>query len=317
MLPVTLVLAACGGSSPPPLPVDDTPRPATADALVRAAVQDTVGFEPLGEPRAGEWRARFDEPHTTLEDYVDGGPVRADDERRVLAFVPAGPLEPVEAAVIEATVRFCGIWFELPTRQLPPMELPPPDDGFVRVTRNPFADVEERQVHTAWFLRQQLPRRLPDDAVVLTAVTMTDLYPGEGWNYVFGQALPQGRVGVYSLRRHFPSFWGEPDTQEYRLQALRRSMKLVVHEVGHTFGLPHCVRWRCTMNGSNSLDESDRAPLHLCPDCLEKLRWNRGFDALERYARLDAFFTTHGLEPEAAWVHQRIARIHEAAAAER
>ena len=127
----------------------------------------------------------------------------------------------------------------------------------------------------------------------------------------------RGRVGVYSLARHFPEFWGEPDTMEARLQALRRSLKLVSHEVGHTFGLEHCVTWRCNMNGSNSLSESDRAPLHLCPGCLRKMQWNRGFDALARYARLDEFFTTHGLEPEAAWVRQRVARIHEAAAAER
>jgi archaemetzincin len=235
----------------------------------------------------------------------------------VLAFVAAGPFEPVEAAVMEATTRFCGIWFELSTRQLAPIDTPDTDDGMVRLSRNAFTDRDEPQIHTAWFLRQQLPRRLPDDAVTLTAVTMTDLYPGEGWNYVFGEALLRGRVGVYSLRRHFPAFWGEPDTQEARVQALRRSLKLVTHEVGHTFGLEHCVRYRCTMNGSNSLTESDSAPLHLCPDCLAKLQWNRGFDVLERYARLEEFFATHGLDEEAEWVRARVARIHDVAATSR
>jgi archaemetzincin len=315
LLAVTLV--ACNAPAPHPAAPEsphDVPAEVGPAALARAAVEDSDGFTLLSEPRPGEWRARFDEPHVTFEQYVESGPVRADDERRVLAFVPAGEFGPVESAVMEATTRFCGIWFELSTRQLPPLVTPGADDGLVRTMHNAFTGSEETQIHTAWFLRQQLPRRLPDDAVTLTAVTMTDLYPGEGWNYVFGEALLQGRVGVYSLRRHFPDFWGEPDTQEARVQALRRSLKLVTHEVGHAFGLEHCVRYRCSMNGSNSLEESDGAPLHLCPDCLEKLRWNRGFDVLERYARLEEFFATHSLAEEAAWVRARIARIREVAA---
>ena len=330
---LSVTLVACGGSPPPPQSdgsvrnVDDGAQngpalgaaiPVTAldaEVVASVAVEDTVGFDELSVARPGEWRARFDEPHVTFEEYVDGGPVRADDERRILAFVPAGEFEPVEGAVMEATIRFCGIWFELSTRRLPPLELPESDDGFVRTVHNSFTGEDEPQIHTTWFLRQQLPRRLPDDAVTLTAVTMTDLYPGEGWNYVFGEALLQGRVGVYSLRRHFPEFWGEPDTQEARVLALRRSLKLVTHEVGHTFGLEHCVRYRCNMNGSNSLSESDGAPLHLCPDCLAKLRWNRGFDTLERYARLEEFFATHGLTEEAEWVRTRVARIREVASA--
>ena len=47
------------------------------------------------------------------------------------------------------------------------------------------------------------------------------------------------RVGVYSLARHSASFWGEKETPESRTQALRRSLALVVHEVGHAFTIEH------------------------------------------------------------------------------
>ena len=36
------------------------------------------------------------------------------------------------------------------------------------------------------------------------AITMSDIYPGEEWNYVFGQARLDERVGVFSFARHSP-----------------------------------------------------------------------------------------------------------------
>ena len=63
------------------------------------------------------------------------------------------------------------------------------------------------------------------------------------------------------------------------------------------------------MNGSNSLEESDRQPLRLCPPCLKKLQWNRGFDVVARYGKLLDFYRKHGLAPEADWVEKRLAAI--------
>ena len=31
----------------------------------------------------------------------------------------------------------------------------------------------------------------------------------------------------------------------------------VCHEIGHTFGMKHCTFFRCLMQGSNGLDETD------------------------------------------------------------
>ena len=90
---------------------------------------------------------------------------------------------------------------------------------------------------------------------------------------------------------------------------MRRACKVVVHEAGHAFGLPHCIVYRCNMNGSNSMSESDKKPLRLCPRCLKKLQWNRGFDVLARYEALLRFFKKHGLAEEATWTAARLARI--------
>ena len=51
----------------------------------------------------------------------------------------------------------------------------------------------------------------------------------------------------------------------------------MVHEIGHMFGIKHCIYYNCTMNGSNSYDESRRGTRYLCPLCLRKLSSAIGF----------------------------------------
>jgi archaemetzincin len=109
--------------------------------------------------------------------------------------------------------------------------------------------------------------------------------------------------------RYFSQFWGQEESVDTYYLALRRSCKVLVHEVGHLFGLAHCIYYRCAMSGSNSLEESDRRPLRLCPICLKKLQWNRGFDMTKRYERLKRFFENQDLKEEAAWIDLRLKRI--------
>ncbi|MGM0558488.1 MAG: archaemetzincin [Myxococcota bacterium] len=88
---------------------------------------------------------------------------------------------------------------------------------------------------------------------------------------------------------------------------LRRNLKIVLHELGHTFGIRHCQHYKCIMNGSNSLRETDEAPLHMCPVDLRKLQHAVGFDIDQRYRELGDFYEKHGLMGEARFVLARAA----------
>jgi archaemetzincin len=238
---------------------------------------------------------------------VRSRPVRATPECGTLAFLPVGEFRDVEKRVAQATYRFAGLWFDLPVEVLGTAGLP--REGFQRVREFPWYPEPVKQYRTDWFLNRLLPPRLPEKAVMLAGVTAADLYPSDDWNYVFGIASLRRRVGVYSIRRYFPEFWGEPETAESYRVALRRAIKLVTHELGHCFGLLHCIEYECNLNGSNSLSESDGRPLFLCPVCLKKLTWNLRFDVLDRYESLLAFYEAEGLSAEARWTRDRIARI--------
>ena len=84
---------------------------------------------------------------------------------------------------------------------------------------------------------------------------------------------------------------------------------MLAHEMARMFGVRHCVYFRCLMNGSNHLAESDARPLHLCPVDLRRLYESVGFDVLERYRQLLEFSQDVGFEDEARWLKGRIAFI--------
>jgi len=177
---------------------------------------------------------------------------------------------------------------------------------------NPYT--RKRQILTGDVLAI-LRQNLPADTFCVLAITMEDLYPEPSWNYVFGQASLHQRVGVYSFARYDPAFYGRKRGKDYEKILLRRSCRVLAHETAHMFGLQHCIYFKCVLNGSNHLKESDSRPLHLCPVCLRKLQYSIGFDVVTRYGNLLRFYQKLDLDNEAQWVASRLKWIMGAEAA--
>ena len=160
----------------------------TTTAQLAFATTDDADFERKPKPRAGEWLDRFKEPGQSFERYVKDRPVRARGERRAFALLPVGPFDETQRKLITGTAAFSRLWFALEVRVLPGKPLP--KTGWQRL------HFGATQYRTAYFLDNLLPDNLPKDAVCLFGVTMADLYPGEDWNFVFGQAHLRRRVAV-------------------------------------------------------------------------------------------------------------------------
>jgi archaemetzincin len=127
---------------------------------------------------------------------------------------------------------------------------------------------------------------LPDDAAALICLTSYDLFPGDTWNYVFGQASLDKRVGVWSMWR----LGNDNGKRASKDLLLARTLKIAVHETGHMFSMRHCTKYECLMSGSNSLDETDRRPLDTCPECTAKIAWAMNYPLKDRYQRLADFW---------------------------
>jgi archaemetzincin len=258
-------------------------------------------FEKKRPPRAGDWLSQVGERGQSFFAYVTGDPVRPTERRRSLVLQPLGPWSERHHRVLEALAEFMSLFFGTAARLAPDLPLPP--FGYRYWDTGSGA---KPQFQTGILLDKVLVPRLPEDAIACLGVTMADLFPGAAWNYVFGEASFERRVGVYSLIRYTPEFEGAPDSPAARAMLLRRGCKALAHETGHMFSMRHCPFYECLMNGSNTLEELDRAPGWLCPVCLKKLHWNVGFGLADRYRKLAGFYRRNGLTDWAAWMDARL-----------
>ncbi|CAG8936057.1 unnamed protein product [Penicillium salamii] len=93
---------------------------------------------------------------------------------------------------------------------------------------------------------------------------------------------------------------------------LGRMCRTASHELGHCFGIAHCVYYACSMQGTASICEDARQPAYLCPVDLTKLLHATGSSAYERYEALLTFcerpknIDTHFFGPFAAWIRSRL-----------
>ena len=86
--------------------------------------------------------------------------------------------------------------------------------------------------------------------------------------YIFGQATYKGNTGIASLYRLRNEQYGMKKDEDLLLNRFR---KVVIHELGHTFGLIHCHIPSCVMRSSTYVEDIDQKSNHLCTQCRSKI----------------------------------------------
>jgi len=285
-------------------------------------------FQSIPLPGPGDWLTEQKEPSQTLSAFTRGRYNRMTSTCQTIYILPLGEFDPQKTPSLTVLQQFASAFFQTAVVQLPvvaenekkgskparvyfPAPLSP--DGF----QNPIG-VRTRTHHGSKQLLTQdlfsvMEQYLPDDAYCMIAVTMTDLYPKPEWNFVFGEASLRGRMGVFSFARYSPLFANKKKKSELTPQQktvlLRRSCRVMVHELAHMFSMEHCLFFACVMNGANNLEEDDKQPLFLCPVCLAKLYMVRPFDLIARYKALHAVCLEQSMDREASWLQTTISDI--------
>jgi archaemetzincin len=255
----------------------------------------------LGKPQPGEWLHEHKESGQSFDEYRTANPVLRSERRNRIYLCLVGDFTAEQQSVMDVTREYMEIFFDTPVvirKRLPLKDIP----GSAQRTHPKWGD---KQVLTSYLRDEVLKPDRPDDALAYLAFTSCDLWPGQGWNFVYGEASLQERVGVWSMYRN-----GDParGKDEFQL-CLRRTLGTATHETGHILTMQHCTVNVCSMNGCNNQKEADGKPLHLCPICLRKLCWNLQVEPVKYLGRLEEFCRKHGLEDEAEWYRQARAAL--------
>ena len=87
--------------------------------------------------------------------------------------------------------------------------------------------------------------------------------------YIFGQATLKGSTGIATFHRLRNEHYGMKKDEQLLLD---RFGKVIIHELGHTFGLVHCHIPDCVMRSSTYVEDIDQKSHNLCINCRSKIQ---------------------------------------------
>ncbi|SMO96237.1 archaemetzincin [Chryseobacterium rhizoplanae] len=249
----------------------------------------------LSSPKHGSWRYNHDEKFQQFEDFQQSKKIKLKPGKNTIYLQPIGKFDELQKRQIALTKEYLKIYFQLETKILPEL----PNTIFPEKIKRISKEGQE-QILASYVLDSILIKRRPKDAVILMGITEKDLFPQPEWNYVFGLASYEEGVGVTSIYRFANGHLTDSNFNESFL----RLIKISSHEIGHMFGISHCLNANCVMNGTNSLSETDYHLARACSLCQRKLNSSIHYNNKKRLLELKSFFEKQHLNTELSLAEQ-------------
>ncbi|MEJ2635149.1 MAG: archaemetzincin family Zn-dependent metalloprotease [Calditrichia bacterium] len=125
-----------------------------------------------------------------------------------------------------------------------------------------FYSGERNQYHSTYLLSTIL-QHVPDDGRKIIGITDVDIFIPI-LTFLFGEAQLNGIGAVVSTYRLRNEFYGLPPNP---LLLYKRTLKEILHELGHTLGLVHCPNFECIMHSSTYVEDIDLKHEFFCARC--------------------------------------------------
>jgi archaemetzincin len=241
----------------------------------------------LPKSKSGDWLFSHKEIGQSLMQFKKSNPLKPTETANLIYLKPIGNFTELQLKEIETTRQYLEIFFQLKTVTLNKVNNEVVPAGFRRI------GPQQHEQLLATYLRDTvIAKEKPKNAIAIMGITEMDLYPNPKWNYVFGLASYQEGLAVSSIYR----LQNKPLSEKNFKLSLIRLLKISSHEIGHIFGLKHCIYAQCVMNGTNSMLETDKSILRLCSNCQSKLNSSLKFSNEKRLKELICFFKSTGMK---------------------
>ncbi|MDP5201014.1 Zn-dependent protease [Flavobacterium sp. DG2-3] len=250
----------------------------------------------LEKPAFGDWLFSHNEEGQSFEQFIKTKHIVPTKEENIIYLQPIGTFNSSQIKQIELVRQYLAIFFQLETKVLEGVS-----NDIIPNNARRIGDVGQEQFLAGYILTDVLKKEKPEKGIALMAITEKDLYPKPEWNYVFGLASYRDKIAVSSMYRM-------QKEADFNL-ALDRLLKICSHEIGHMFGLHHCIEANCVMNGTNSMSETDRHWIRLCSLCQRKLYSGFKFDNVKRLKELENYFEKNNLAEGLALMEKDLEKI--------
>ena len=112
--------------------------------------------------------------------------------------------------------------------------------------------------------------------IIAEAIKLTDQFKGKiilltdvdifvpALTFIFGEAQLNGKHSIVSVCRLHEEFYSGISNENLLLE---RTIKETLHELGHNYGLRHCIDWDCVMHASHGIEEVDIKGSTFCSKC--------------------------------------------------
>ena len=121
----------------------------------------------------------------------------------------------------------------------------------------------KRGQYDSFALLKAVAERKPAAFARILGLTACDLFVPM-LSFVFGQAQLGGSAALVSVARLDQAFYGLPPR---RALLIERTVKTVLHELGHTSGLVHCADRTCVMALATNVAQLDAKEPRYCEAC--------------------------------------------------
>lgn len=169
-------------------------------------------------------------------------------DEHVLVLSPLGRFEKSFLKILQAEIEELFKWKCTVIRLIPD----------IRFSLDPV-----RKQYYSTLILKKLADQSPHNAVKVIGLTDVDLFIPI-FTYVYGEAQLGGKACIVSTYRLKEGVAFPTDESDI---FLARTIKEVLHELGHTFNLKHCPDPTCIMHYCRSIQDVDRKANRFCRYC--------------------------------------------------